>query len=343
MKNLEEKLRSALRVLERATSKNSAAKQTAIRWFNRLYYDLSTWNLELISFLQTYPGFRVSATDQEIEAFKDELAKRVNQVDFHAHNRYEYEFESDICLRINFLSARLQKDFSWLEKEDKKAYEELCSSVGKVIERPNRMFELSSTLARTIRELEYNIFGSRWSKEEKAPTLEQSGQVIQNYIQESNFLLDGIRQEAREIGFQLLSVDEYEEALLKEGSANPNLYVIGEVTMANEGDTYNVGQAGAVGRYARSDNDTFFQSEQKKALAEAANEIQNLIKQLEESNPTATEVEKIAHVNDETTPNFKRRVVGALQAGGETAIEEFLDNSYVNIGKAVVKGWMKPE
>lgn len=183
MKNLEEKLRSALRVLERATSKNSAAKQTAIRWFNRLYYDLSTWNLELISFLQTYPGFRVSATEQEMEAFKDELAKRVEQVNFNATNRYEYEFESDICLRINFLSARLQKDFSWLKKEDSKAYAELCSSVGKVIEHPRRMFELTDTLARTIRELEDDIFGSRWSREETAPTLEQAGQIIQNYIQ----------------------------------------------------------------------------------------------------------------------------------------------------------------
>jgi regulator of protease activity HflC (stomatin/prohibitin superfamily) len=118
---------------------------------------------------------------------------------------------------------------------------------------------------------------------------------------------------------------------------------IGEVTMANEGDTYSVGQAGAVGRYARSDNNTFYQSEQKQTLAEAAREIQQLLKQLEQTNPTATEAEKIAYVNDETTPSFKRRAVSALQAGGEAAIEEFLDNPYVNVGKAIVKGWMKPE
>ena len=83
--------------------------------------------------------------------------------------------------------------------------------------------------------------------------------------------------------------------------------------------------------------------EQKKTLAEAAAEIQQLLKQLEKSNPNATEIEKIDYVNDETTPSFKRRVVGALQAGGEAAIEEFLDNSYVNVGKAIVKGWIKPE
>lgn len=111
----------------------------------------------------------------------------------------------------------------------------------------------------------------------------------------------------------------------------------------NMGDTYNIGQAGAAGKYARSDNNTFIQAEQKKTLAEAAAEIQKLLKQLEQSNPTATDFDKIVYVNDETTPSFKRRVVGALQAGGEAAIEEFLDNPYVNVGKAVVKGWIKPE
>ena len=84
-------------------------------------------------------------------------------------------------------------------------------------------------------------------------------------------------------------------------------------------------------------------SEEKKTLAQAAKEIQQLIKQLEQTNPTATEAEKIAYVNDETTPSFKRRVVSALQAAGEAAIEEFLDNPYINVTKATVKGWIKPE
>lgn len=109
------------------------------------------------------------------------------------------------------------------------------------------------------------------------------------------------------------------------------------------GDTYNVGQSAATGKYARSDNNTFIQSEQKQTLAEAAAEIQRLLKQLEQTNPNATEIDKVNYVNEETTHSFKRRVVGALQAGGEAVIEEFLDNPYVNVGKAVVKGWIKPE
>ena len=90
-------------------------------------------------------------------------------------------------------------------------------------------------------------------------------------------------------------------------------------------------------------NQHIYESEKTRTLAEAAKEIQQLLKQLESTHPTATEAEKVSYVNDETTPSFKRRVVGALQAGGEAAIEEFLDNSYINIGKAVVKGWVKPE
>jgi hypothetical protein len=84
-------------------------------------------------------------------------------------------------------------------------------------------------------------------------------------------------------------------------------------------------------------------SEEKKTLAEAASEIQKLLKQLEETNPTATEAEKVAYVNDETTPSFKRRVVGAFQAGGETAIDEFiLENKYLKVAKAAIKGWLQP-
>lgn len=47
--------------------------------------------------------------------------------------------------------------------------------------------------------------------------------------------------------------------------------------------------------------------------------------------------------NEETSFGFKRRVVGALKAGSESVLEEFLDNPYLNVGKAVIKGWMKPE
>ena len=82
---------------------------------------------------------------------------------------------------------------------------------------------------------------------------------------------------------------------------------------------------------------------QQSSLAQAVNEIQNLLKQLEQANPTATEAEKVEYINDETTPGFKRRVNAALQSSGEAAIDEFiLENKYLKVVKAAVKGWLKP-
>jgi hypothetical protein len=109
------------------------------------------------------------------------------------------------------------------------------------------------------------------------------------------------------------------------------------------GDTFNVNQAGAVGRYARSDNNNFFQSEQKKqTLTEAAEEIQKLLKQLNQTNPTATEPEQIARVNEAIKPELKQRAIAALKEGSETAIDEFvLENKYLKVVKAIVKGWLQ--
>ncbi|MEH2359824.1 AbiTii domain-containing protein [Nostoc sp.] len=84
-------------------------------------------------------------------------------------------------------------------------------------------------------------------------------------------------------------------------------------------------------------------SEPKKILAEAGEQIQRLLKQLEQTNQTATELDKVAYINDETTPSFKRRVTGALQATSETAIDEFiLENKYLKVIKAAIKGWLQP-
>lgn len=131
------------------------------------------------------------------------------------------------------------------------------------------------------------------------------------------------------------------EAHMKSGSENQS----NSKTYNNNFPGANIGNvANEVSDNARQQtNQHIHSSEQKKTLAQAAAEIQQLLKQLEATNPTATEAEKVVYVNDETTPKFKRRVVGALQAGSEAAIEEFLDNPYVNVGKAIVKGWIKPE
>lgn len=101
-------------------------------------------------------------------------------------------------------------------------------------------------------------------------------------------------------------------------------------------ETINTAQlAGTIRNYA---------PEQKQMLAEALGEMQKLLKQQEQTNPTATEAQQIEHLNDETSPNFKRRFTSALQAFGETAIDEFvLENKWLKVIKETGKRWMKPE
>lgn len=89
-------------------------------------------------------------------------------------------------------------------------------------------------------------------------------------------------------------------------------------------------------------------TEQKQNLAEAAAEIQQLLTQLEKTNPTTTSAQKMAVVAQvvdeiEKNPTLKARVVGALRSGGTEALKEALDHPFVNIFIAAVEGWKDAE
>lgn len=78
---------------------------------------------------------------------------------------------------------------------------------------------------------------------------------------------------------------------------------------------------------------------QKQTLAEAAAEIQALLKQLKEANPTATESEQKAFVTSAIPLVRREQFLSALQAGWKEAIQEFLDNSFLNVGIATLEEW----
>ena len=81
----------------------------------------------------------------------------------------------------------------------------------------------------------------------------------------------------------------------------------------------------------------------RQILAEAAEEIQKLLRQLEKTNPSATELEQVAYVDVTVYPSLKQRTIAALRAGGGTAIDEFfLENKYLKVGKAIVQAWLQP-
>ena len=79
----------------------------------------------------------------------------------------------------------------------------------------------------------------------------------------------------------------------------------------------------------------------RQTLGEAADEIQQLLMQLEKSQPTATESEKVAYVNDETPADVKSRVVNVLKGRGQAPVEAIVDNVlYGSLVSAILKGWI---
>ena len=91
-----------------------------------------------------------------------------------------------------------------------------------------------------------------------------------------------------------------------------------------------------------SQNQYNYAPEKNQTLSEAAAEIQQLLKQLEQSNPNATDLEKTAFVNIAIPASTKQRLLSALESGGKEALRELLDNPYVNVGMAIVEGWQNP-
>ena len=91
-------------------------------------------------------------------------------------------------------------------------------------------------------------------------------------------------------------------------------------------------------------NITNLTSEQNQNLAEAATEIQELLKQLSKTNSTTTTAEKMAVVTEaakqiENNSTLKTKVINALKAGGTEAFKEAVNHPLVNILVATMEGW----
>jgi hypothetical protein len=109
------------------------------------------------------------------------------------------------------------------------------------------------------------------------------------------------------------------------------------------GDKFENISNSTVVNHSEVDNSFNKGTDKKRILAEATDEIQELLKQLEKTNPTATETDKITYVNIATKPDLRQRAIAALKEGSNTAIDEFVvDNKYLKVVKAVIQGWLQP-
>ncbi|OZH53214.1 hypothetical protein AFK68_19110 [Hydrocoleum sp. CS-953] len=93
-----------------------------------------------------------------------------------------------------------------------------------------------------------------------------------------------------------------------------------------------------------NDNST---NETKPNLVETAKEIQELLKQLEQSNSTETTAGQMTVAAQaieimENDPTLKQRVIGVLKSAGTEAFKEALDNPVANVLVAAFQGWIEP-
>jgi hypothetical protein len=257
---------AAIEKVVRMAPENTQTRQTAVRWFNRLYYELSKWNKEFVELLWTYPGFRSDASEKEYLDFRMELWKRIERLDDREyHNSHRLLIDglqdppsNEFCLRLEFLAERIPQDFSWLKDQGTGAYEEFLELVGLARVGPFRFINLAHHLRHDLDSFVKKIKYGRYTPELRIKLKNNEiAQLFKTYQEQSAKQLEIIRVAAWKVGVKLLSVTEYEESLKREGSLNPSLIVIGEVAMSQ--NTYNVGQAGAVGPNAHAHDMTFNQ------------------------------------------------------------------------------------
>ena len=81
-------------------------------------------------------------------------------------------------------------------------------------------------------------------------------------------------------------------------------------------------------------------------LAQAAADIQALLKQLEETYPTNTFSGKVAIANEaiqqiDNDPNLTSRILSALKAGGTSALDSLLDHPAASFVIGALEDWQQ--
>jgi hypothetical protein len=205
-----------------ATAGNPSARKTAVRWFNRLYYDVRRWNESFIAFLKTYPGFASTASPVDYRRF----IERLEEYRASLEERYG-TVKNDLCTGLKILSARYPRDFAWLLKDDRNLYDEI-----------RRLIDDSYATEMYVIKVAYSVtdFIHKISSDENWHLQHQNQVVkrIRDYEEASKEAVLKLQQTAVSAGINLLDISEYEAILNNEGSTNPKVMVIGEITMSQD-------------------------------------------------------------------------------------------------------------
>ncbi|WP_198954052.1 pentapeptide repeat-containing protein [Moorena bouillonii] len=183
------------------------------------------------------------------------------------------------------------------------------------------------------------VYEARLEADKKIAFLEGKQEANTREINDLKEIIDGLSNQSSNPVINLTNTAKAESDM----SDNSRPFNIDNLDIdqsrANNPNNFNV-----FNDNARQVNTTNFTSEQKQSLAEAAAEIQQLLNQLSQTNPTTTNKEKMIVVGEvidqiETNPTLKAKVINALKAGGVEAFKEAIDHPLVNILMATVEGW----
>jgi hypothetical protein len=105
------------------------------------------------------------------------------------------------------------------------------------------------------------------------------------------------------------------------------------------GSVFNTGKARDIQLTSRNTMTSTPADPAKQQLAADLQALQVKLAEVKQGNPDVTEAEEQTLLNITTSKPVKERLVKALIEGGRTAIEEFLDNPYVNVVVAAIEGW----
>ena len=99
---------------------------------------------------------------------------------------------------------------------------------------------------------------------------------------------------------------------------------------------------------ARTQNIQYNYLVQREKFAEAAEEIQQLLDQLSQTNPTTTIREKMTVVAEavdqiENNLTLKEKVINVLKAGEVEVLKEAIDNPLTSILMATIEGWRESD
>ena len=168
--------------------------------------------------------------------------------------------------------------------------------------------------------------------------LEAQEEKIKFLGEQRDFYREQVQLKQREGTDLLKNIGVLAEAQSKQSEA---LKAMSENPKVNQ--TFNI-QAPVHGFSGYTETFNNFSPEQKQNLAEAAAEIQQLLTQLAQANPTSeSAIVEAVHQEIKRNPTLKARLLGALKAGGLEALKAIFAHPVFTISAETVKGWLEAE